>query len=403
MKKLQIFLLWTILFTVLVFYAGNGCKKSTSPTPAPGLGSIAIFSTPSGATISLDGSATGKITPDTLKNVSAGNHQIKLSYSGYRDTTLTVSVAANATSTLNANLPAYIGTWSLQTSGTTEFLRAVDFVDANKGWVGGTNGTVLHTTDGGTTWLKPAISQLQGKEVQDLDFSDSSNGCILYGDWSGEIIYTVNGGNTWSSAYISNRLYINQASHPHSGGIKVLDRYHAWACGMSDSAGYLFPVVYFSSGLGYWGRVYLGRSTPATYSAIDFIDVNNGCVISGDYMVYGLTTTDGGNNWGADYQLSYKVAVDYAELGKIWSIKDKTLYGPGGLTYQASDSLRGLSFVNGNIGWAVGDNGGIYHTTNGGITWIKQNSGVGIQLNDISCVDATHCWAVGVGGVVIAL
>jgi len=42
--------------------------------------------------------------------------------------------------------------WSAQTSGTTNPLQDVSAVDASTAWAVGTGGTILYTTDGGTTW-----------------------------------------------------------------------------------------------------------------------------------------------------------------------------------------------------------------------------------------------------------
>ena len=43
-------------------------------------------------------------------------------------------------------------TWTPQSSGTTNFLNGVSFVDANTGTAVGGEGTILRTTDGGDTW-----------------------------------------------------------------------------------------------------------------------------------------------------------------------------------------------------------------------------------------------------------
>lgn len=42
--------------------------------------------------------------------------------------------------------------WVLQTSGTTAALNAVDFISPLEGWAAGEAGTILHTSDGGFTW-----------------------------------------------------------------------------------------------------------------------------------------------------------------------------------------------------------------------------------------------------------
>ena len=54
---------------------------------------------------------------------------------------------------LNVSLSAQ---WINQASPTNEDLHSVFFVNDSKGWITGLNGTVLKTTDGGTTWdIKP--------------------------------------------------------------------------------------------------------------------------------------------------------------------------------------------------------------------------------------------------------
>jgi photosystem II stability/assembly factor-like uncharacterized protein len=42
--------------------------------------------------------------------------------------------------------------WSTQTSGTSEALNGVTFIDASNGWAVGTTGKILNTTNGGSSW-----------------------------------------------------------------------------------------------------------------------------------------------------------------------------------------------------------------------------------------------------------
>ncbi len=44
-------------------------------------------------------------------------------------------------------------TWTLQRSGSDNSLLAVCFVNADTGWAVGRRGTILHTIDGGATWV----------------------------------------------------------------------------------------------------------------------------------------------------------------------------------------------------------------------------------------------------------
>ena len=42
--------------------------------------------------------------------------------------------------------------WVSLTGGGSDRLNSVYFIDANTGWIVGNNGTILKTTNGGTTW-----------------------------------------------------------------------------------------------------------------------------------------------------------------------------------------------------------------------------------------------------------
>ncbi|MBL7961598.1 PEGA domain-containing protein, partial [bacterium] len=67
------------------------------------IGNVFVTSTPSGAAIFLDGVNSTKVTPDTLKNISSGDHTIKLTRTGYFDSTFTVTVP-NANQTVNQSI-----------------------------------------------------------------------------------------------------------------------------------------------------------------------------------------------------------------------------------------------------------------------------------------------------------
>ena len=73
-----------------------------------GPGSIDITSTPSGASIYLDGSNKG-ITPKTISGVSAGSHTIKITKSGYEDYNTQVTVTAEEMMTVIAELVKQTG------------------------------------------------------------------------------------------------------------------------------------------------------------------------------------------------------------------------------------------------------------------------------------------------------
>ena len=63
--------------------------------------------------------------------------------------------------------------------------------------------------------------------------------------------------------------------------------------------------------------------------------------------------------------------------------------------------LLGVSFVDANIGTAVGDAGTILRTPDGGATWTRQTSGTINALLGVSFVDANIGTAVGWHGTIL--
>lgn len=66
-----------------------------------------------------------------------------------------------------------------------------------------------------------------------------------------------------------------------------------------------------------------------------------------------------------------------------------------GETMQNDASLADVTFVDGQRGWAVGDRGVIWHTSDGGKTWQLQRSGVSCSLSSVSFIDQAHGWVAG--------
>ena len=52
-----------------------------------------------------------------------------------------------------------------------------------------------------------------------------------------------------------------------------------------------------------------------------------------------------------------------------------------------ADNLSDVQFLNDQLGWSVGGNGAIVKTSDGGITWVVQESGVNESLNKVCIID----------------
>ena len=67
------------------------------------------------------------------------------------------------------------------------------------------------------------------------------------------------------------------------------------------------------------------------------------------------------------------------------------------LTSGTSKWLIGLDFIDGSVGWAVGDSGTILKTTNSGRSWLPQTSGTTNTLESVDFIDGNTGWVVGDG------
>jgi hypothetical protein len=119
MKKL---LLIPIVMLLGLFIAS--CEDSTTDPGGTTTGILVVQSTPAGALIWVDGTNTGKVTPDSIKNLSAGNHALTLKFDGYKDTIqASVSITAGQTTTRSITLTRASLTFGpvrlWETTGTT--------------------------------------------------------------------------------------------------------------------------------------------------------------------------------------------------------------------------------------------------------------------------------------------
>jgi hypothetical protein len=64
-------------------------------------------------------------------------------------------------------------------------------------------------------------------------------------------------------------------------------------------------------------------------------------------------------------------------------------------------SLYSVAFTDASHGWAVGNWGTIVRTTDAGVYWLSQASGVSTSLYSVTFTDASHGWAVGEGGTIL--
>jgi len=84
-------------------------------------------------------------------------------------------------------------TWTSEATGTSDWLFSIDFVDSEKGWVVGSTGTILHTGDGGISWEMQSSGT--SYQLNDVFFVDDFSGWAVGS--VGTLLHTSDGGSNW--------------------------------------------------------------------------------------------------------------------------------------------------------------------------------------------------------------
>ena len=314
------------------------------------------------------------------------------------------------------------GTWTPQSSGTTDHLGGVFFRDANHGWaVGGTyeNGTILATTDGGTNWT----SQTSGvTDILDSVFflTTKCGWATGYDRWGGSVILkTTNAGKDWSAQEFN---YGYSSLQILSVGFS--DASDGWAAGYAYNVfSHHYQIVTYatSDGGAHWNPQWsdVPGDSWNNPNSIFFADATDGWAAGVNGSL--VATTAGGANWVAQTPGTAPPQLDavyFADTTRGWAVGDgDTILGTtdGGAHWNAETpgtepiALLSVRFADATHGWAVGydstdtgNHGIIRATTDGGASWTPQAVDTPYNLNSVDFPYFGRGWTVGNGGIIYA-
>ncbi len=284
-------------------------------------------------------------------------------------------------------------TWAAQESGIAQDLLDITFVNEKNGWAVGNRGIILHTGDGGKTW---AIQSEIKAVLKSLFFLNEKEGWAVGADGKqssheikvqGIVLHTIDGGKKWETVNISiNRLITSvYFINPQTGWLLAGDEVYRTTNGGKKWEESKLPVeLPFFGSPGHSRRAEIPLKWDR--GCIFFTDDKNGWAVIGLGSIF--HSKDGGKTWvdqlhaGSSYALNRISFMDKrsgctagstifctADEGKTWKEKLGVLPEHSKRIDDFLVQIHGISFPRSSFGWAVGDDGQIMKTEDGGKTW----------------------------------
>lgn len=292
--------------------------------------------------------------------------------------------------------------WVKRNTNSFAWFKDIFFLDQTKGWLVGTDGVLLTTVDGGTTWVQQ--KKFTNDAFLQVYFIDQNNGWLLcersvFSRGQNSMSYlrrTSDGGRTWEKVEFED------------GGRERITRL-------------LFNTFGVTTAFGERGVFYRlqqdGISWKKSQSAMHYLlldgafsDEMTGAIVGAGGTI--MFTEDGGLTWEkatlvGDLDTRFN-AVFFAGTKGAWAVGSKGRIfrsnGGGRLWRQTGSgpnvNLTDVYFTSERSGWAVGDNGVIVRTRDGGYTWTDVNSKTLHRLEKV-VFNGQRGWAIGFGGTVL--
>lgn len=252
--------------------------------------------------------------------------------------------------------------WTKQNSNTFAWLQDVYFINEQTGWIVGSGGTFLSTTDGGKSWTKR--KNFIEDNIRQVYFADEQSGWLLCerdlfslgANSPSYLLKTSDGGASWERIEFTGnqRKRITKFFFAKSG------------TGLAIGEGGAFFAMQDD------GKTWKQMPSPVRYLMFDgiFTDDSRGVVVGAGGSI--LFTEDAGLSWN-------KASV----------------FG------NSETKLNSVFFLNQKNGWTVGSQGKIFQTLNGGKTWREQKSNITKDLTDVFFNNSAEGWAVGAEGTIL--
>lgn len=243
------------------------------------------------------------------------------------------------------------------------------FVDPWRGWAAGEAGLV-ETVDGGESWTLFGLA----RHDSPLPYAGLSAAFVGIGNiWASpagkRIIATNDSGASWTDITPSvDQWCAGPSARRFFTSLGLVDTRRGWAVANCEVGAKSFELIFTTlDGGSHWKSSPLGEPSLANGSAVramTFLQSGTGWMIRGGEL---FESVDQGESW------------------------DRRLGDQGG-------RIEAVSFLDELLGWAVGSNGVVWRTEDGGETWTLLHSEVGLHFTDVHFTSQTtgllvsHCY-----------
>jgi photosystem II stability/assembly factor-like uncharacterized protein len=238
----------------------------------------------------------------------------------------------------------------------------IQFVNKDTGWAVGDLGTLIKSTDGGSSWT---VSETN-TTTPILKVRSYNGQVVIASGFGGLILRSTDGGETFTqvTSGVTGDLW----------GLQMINDTLGWACGNANS------LVKTTDGGLSWQNIETPGYT-SDYWWIDFMNENYGFIAANGKV---LRTTDGGNNWeiiqaGDSYPLFTIDIIDSLHIAAAGyggtGYAGKNIYSSdGGNTWinggqLTNEAVNCIQYVNPDTGYLVMTNVSARKTTNRGQDW----------------------------------
>ncbi len=281
-------------------------------------------------------------------------------------------------------------------------LNTVFFLDSKRGWVGGDNGFLSRTEDGGLSWVKQTLQT--DVPINDIYFRDKEAGFLIAGN---AIFATRDNGVRWTEVRrFTPREFDGADVELYS--VRFSSKKKGWVVGsVSKKERVIDSILLYTDDAGEtWQR----QRAPSRLELIhiDFANDKRGWISGANGTI--LATVDGGASWTKQetgttatiYHIDFRNEKKGFAVGERGTILRTTDGGSNWapVAIKARSTLLNVLFLSDDNGWAIGRSGTVLRTDDAGLSWIEQESGTKQNLYGLHFVKKVG-WAVGGDGMIL--